>query len=156
MSTPTPSSIQFTSPESVQVTMSDGSILQCGSYTNAVANKNAPVQMLHNALVAFFAALTAAVTAANAAATAAQSAQAAQQAKFNTLVTQFLAANGNPSAQAAIVQQVIALTSAGITAAANAQIAKHNAAIAALQGTIAAVAPAETAPLSEVPPVAPT
>jgi hypothetical protein len=146
MSPPTPASVQITSIESVQVTMSDNSIVQCGSFTNAVANRNAPVQMLHDALAAFFAAQTAAVTAAQTATTTADAAATAAQAAFNTLQGQVdgLVAEGElktdfPSLQA-VLAKAATLSTPARQAAIAALIAKHQATLTELQAKQAALA----------------
>lgn len=91
------------------------------------------------------AAQTALTTTAQQTAQTAQASLATLQGQVNTLVPQFIAATLNPtSQQSELIKQVVALTSAGITAAANAQIAEHQAAIAQQQAIIASVAPTTT------------
>jgi hypothetical protein len=58
--TPTVTDIKISSLDSVHITTSDGVTHDAGSIANAIANKNAPVQQLHDVLTGFHTAAIAA------------------------------------------------------------------------------------------------
>lgn len=146
MSTPTAVSAIVNSFEDVQVTMSDGSVVKCGSFTNAVANRNAPPQMLHDAGTVYIATFTAAMASATAAqsqaeqaATTAQNELAALRAQLNTVAANYIAAT-TPEAKQAAIDAFVPLTVQGAVAQAAAQVAQLQDQLTAAQAVHAAVA----------------